>query len=122
MDLLFLNVELNKRYITLEGNIKAKNNAFYDSYLDLIESTIKYILNENDISFDSTKTCGHIIKEELVKLFLLNEIKVDEFTYSKLPDYIKKCNDHKHKKEKNLELEGVINFMQLYYNFLNYYL
>ena len=122
MDLLFLNEELNKRYLTLEGNIKAKNNAFYDSYLDLIESTIKYILNENNIPYDSTKTCGHIVKEENVRSFLINVLKIDEFTYSKIPDYVKKCNDHKHKKEKNLELDGVINFMQLYYNFLNYYL
>ena len=30
---------------------------------------------------------------------------MDEYTYNKLPDYIKKCNDHKHKKEKNRETE-----------------
>ena len=38
------NESLTMRYKTLERNIKAKSNSFYDSYLDLLESTIKYFL------------------------------------------------------------------------------
>ena len=122
MDFSFINDQINKRYITLEANIKSKCSSFYDAYLDLLETTLKYILDENNISYDQTKTCGLIVREHQVKSFLIETINVDEFTYSKLPDYIKKCNDHKHKKEKNLEIEAVINFMQIYYIFLNYYL
>ena len=113
---------LNSRFETLERNIKSKSNSFYDSYLDLLEETIKYFLTENNINFDESRTCGFIIKTDDVKNFLLNKVKLDDYTYNKLPDYIKKCNDHKHKKEKNLQVEGVINFLKVYFNFLNYYL
>ena len=33
----------------LSRNIKSKSNSFYDSYLDLLEATIKYFLDENNI-------------------------------------------------------------------------
>ena len=39
---------LTNRYNTLERNIKSKSNSFYDSYLDLLEATLKYNLDENE--------------------------------------------------------------------------
>ena len=116
------NEALNSRFETLERNIKSKSNSFYDSYLDLLEETIKYFLIENNITFDETRTCGYIIKTIEVKDFFFNKLKLDDYTYNKLPDYIKKCNDHKHKKEKNLQVEGVINFLKIYFDLLNFYL
>ena len=113
---------LNSRFETLERNIKSKSNSFYDSYLDLLEETIKYFLIENNISFDESRTCGFIVKTDEAKAFFFNKLKLDDYTYNKLPDYIKKCNDHKHKKEKNLQVEGVINFLKVYFDLLNYYL
>ncbi|SRR5690554_1295771 len=115
------NKSLIARYETLERNIKSKSNSFYDSYLDMLEETIKYILRREKIEFDDTRTCGFIVRNSLVEDFFKNEIKVDDFTYNKLPDYIKKCNDHKHKKEKNIQIEGIINFLTVYYTFVNYY-
>lgn len=113
---------LNSRFETLERNIKSKSNSFYDSYLDLLEETIKYFLIENSVDFDESRTCGFIVKTEEAKDFFFNKLKLDHYTYNKLPDYIKKCNDHKHKKEKNLQVEGVINFLKVYFDLLNYYL
>lgn len=98
---------LTSRFDTLKGNIKSKSNSFYDSYLDLLEATIKYFLDENDIEYDESRTCGHIVKEENVKSFLTITLKLDDYTYNKLPDYIKKCNDHKHKKEKTLGIDSI---------------
>lgn len=63
------NDSLNTRYLTLERNIKSKSNSFYDSYLDLLEATIKYFLDENNIPYDDTRTCGHIVKTEEAKSF-----------------------------------------------------
>lgn len=103
---------LNSRFETLERNIKSKSNSFYDSYLDLLEETIKYFLIENEVDFDESRTCGFIVKTDVAK----------DFFFNKLTDYIKKCNDHKHKKEKNLQVEGVINFLKVYFDLLNYYL
>ena len=116
------NESLTNRYNTLERNIKSKSNSFYDSYLDLLEATIKYILDENSIPYDDSRTCGFIVREEKIKSFLLNELKLDDYTYEKLPDYIKKCNDHKHKKEKTLGIDSVINYLKVYYDLINYYI
>ena len=116
------NESLTNRYNTLERNIKSKSNSFYDSYLDLLEATIKYILDENSIPYDDSRTCGFIVREEKIKSFLLNELKLDDYTYEKLPDYIKKCNDHKHKKEKWLGIESVINYLKVYFSLVNYYI
>ena len=103
------NDALTMRLSTLERNIKSKSNSFYDSYLDLLEATIKYFLDENSIPYDDSRTCGYIVKEGKAKEFLLDSLKLDDYTYNKLPDYIKKCNDHKHKKEKTLGIDSVIN-------------
>ena len=116
------NESLTNRYNTLERNIKSKSNSFYDSYLDLLEATIKYILDENSISYDDSRTCGYIVREEAIKNFLLKELQLDDYTYEKLPDYIKKCNDHKHKKEKWLGIESVINYLKVYFSLINYYI
>ena len=116
------NESLTTRFNTLERNIKSKSNSFYDSYLDLLEATIKYFLDENGIPYDDSRTCGFIVRDENIKAFLCGVLKFDNFTYNKLPDYIKKCNDHKHKKEKNVGIEGIINYLSLYYKMVNYYL
>ena len=116
------NDSLTNRYNTLERNIKSKSNSFYDSYLDLLEATIKYILDENNIDYDDSRTCGYLVKEDSIKSFLKETLKLDEYTYNKLPDYIKKCNDHKHKKEKWLGIDSVINYLKVYFDLINYYL
>ena len=116
------NDSLTMRFNTLERNIKSKSNSFYDSYLDLLEATIKYFLDENNVVYDQFRTCGYLVKEELIKSFLIVNLKLDDYTYNKLPDYIKKCNDHKHKKEKNLGIDSIINYLKVYYDLINYYI
>ena len=122
MQIKLFNESLTTRFNTLERNIKSKSNSFYDSYLDLLEATIKYFLDENNVSYDDSRTCGFLVKESSIKDFLINTLKLDDYTYNKLPDYIKKCNDHKHKKEKNLGIDSVINYLKVYYDLINYYI
>lgn len=122
MKIKLFNDSLTSRLATLERNIKSKSNSFYDSYLDLLEATIKYILDENNILYDDSRTCGYIVKETTIKNFFLETLKLDDYTYNKLPDYIKKCNDHKHKKEKCLGIESVINYLSIYYKLINYFI
>ena len=116
------NDSLTMRLNTLERNIKSKSNSFYDSYLDLLEATIKYFLDENNIPYDDSRTCGYIVKEGNAKTFLIESLKLDDYTYNKLPDYIKKCNDHKHKKEKTLGIDSVINYLKVYFDLINFYI
>lgn len=121
MKLELINEKIELRYNTLEKNIKSKSNSFYDAYLDLLEETIKYILFENKIEFNASKTCGAILKEEKVKTFLLEKLNLEIYIYEKLFDYIKKCNDHKHKKEKWVGKDSIINFLKIYFLFVNTY-
>lgn|GEM_PF-762975 len=116
------NDALTMRFNTLIGNIKAKSNSFYDAYLDLLEATIKYFLEEHGVVYDNTRTCGFLVKDEGVKTFLTDALKLDDYTYNKLPDYIKKCNDHKHKKEKTLGIDSIINYLKVYFDLVNYYI
>lgn len=121
MEIILFNEEINRRYQTLVKNIKTVSNSYYDSFLDLLETTIKFIFDDNNIEYNKASTCGAIIKEEQCKSFLLQELKIDSYTYDKLPDYIKKCNDHKHKKEKTLSIDSVINYLRVYFDLVNYY-
>lgn len=120
--MFILNELVTLRYNTLINNIKNESNSYYDAYLDLLESTIKTIMDENNIPYDPTKTCGQYVRSDKLKDFLINEVKLNEEYYNKLPDYIKKCNDHKHKKEKKLSVESVINYVRIYFELLNGYL
>jgi len=122
MQIKLFNDSLTTRFSTLERNIKSKSNSFYDSFLDLLEATIKYFLDENNIAYDDSRTCGYLVKEPAIKEFLLGTLKLDDYTYNKLPDYIKKCNDHKHKKEKCLGVESIINYLKVYFSLINYYI
>ncbi|MCR4898780.1 MAG: hypothetical protein K5892_06090, partial [Acholeplasmatales bacterium] len=54
--------------------------------------------------------------------FLTDTLKIDKYTLDKIPDYIKKCNDHKHKKEKWLSIESVVNYLKVYFDLVNYYI
>ena len=69
------NDSLTSRLNTVERNIKSKSNSFYDSYLDLLEATIKYILDENSIAYDDSRTCGFIVREDSIRAFFLNTLK-----------------------------------------------
>ena len=122
MQIKLFNESLTMRFNTLERNIKSKTNSFYDSYLDLLEATIKYMMDENNVPYDPTRTCGHIVRTDEAKDFFKAKLLLDDYTFNKLPDYIKKCNDHKHKKEKTLQVEGVINFLKVYFDLINYYI
>ena len=97
MENFIINETINSRFLTMETNIKSKSNSYYDSYLDLLEGTIKYILDDLNIQYDKSKTCGYIIRGDKIEIFFKNQLKLDDHTYEKLIDYIKKCNDHKHK-------------------------
>lgn len=109
------------RYKTLEKNIKNRSNSYYDSYLDLFECTLKVLLVKNNIEFDNSKTFGMLLKCNNV-IDYLKSIGVEEQLYNKILDYTKKANDHKHKQEKNVTSEAVVNQMRTYYIFVSRYL
>ena len=95
-DLTYFDNSIVGRYRTVERNIKSKSNSFYDSYLDLLENTIKRILILEEVAYDEKFTCGTLLRDESIINFFKNDIGVDDYTYTKCKDYIAKVNRHKH--------------------------
>lgn len=107
------------RYVTVEKNIKAASNSFYDSYLDMVEELLKFLAISDNIELTARMTCGDILHNLEIKAFLSDDLLVDEYTYCKLCDYTLKINAHKHKMEKNIQIETVINYLRIFINVVN---
>ena len=110
------------RYRTVERNIKAKSNSFYDSFLDLLENTIKRILILEEVEYDEKFTCGTLLREERITNFFKNDVGVDDYTYTKCKDYIAKVNRHKHFNEHMINIDTVVTYMKVYHNLVSDYL
>ena len=112
---------INSRYLTAMKNVRAASNSFYDSFLDLLEETIKAIADHFGYDYDEGLTCGQLIKKPEMKEILLNKIGVDEHTYGKFSDYSQKINRHKHRYEKTISIETVINYMKVFNTLISKY-
>ena len=107
---------LYERYLTLERNIKARSNSFYDSYLDLQEHFVKLVLAEQAFEIKVQETCGAILRKAEVKAYFMEILQIDEYTYNKMQDYTLKVNAHKHKGEKTVQIETIVNYLRVFYN------
>lgn len=103
------------RYLTVERNIKAASNSFYDSFLDLQENFLKIIIGKEKIEFGPHVSCGELLRRPDVQKLFTTYYGVDLNTYDKMGDYAKKANEHKHRKEKHIEVETVIKYMHIFY-------
>ena len=107
---------LYERYLTLERNIKARSNSFYDSYLDLQEHFVKLVLAEQSFEIKVQETCGAILRKAEARAYFMEILQIDEYTYNKMQDYTLKVNAHKHKGEKTVQIETVVNYLRVFYN------
>lgn len=109
------------RYKTLENTIKCRSNSFYDSYLDLLEQTIKTILVNEEVGYDG-RTCGEILKEPDVANFFLHKVNMNKDLYEKCKNHIQKVNQHKHQNEKYINPDTVVSYMNLYHDIVSSYI
>ena len=107
---------LYERYLTLERNIKARSNSFYDSYLDLQEHFVKLVLADQAFEIKVQETCGAILRKADVRAYFMETLQIDEYTYNKMQDYTLKVNAHKHKGEKTVQIETIVNYLRVFYN------
>ena len=107
---------LYERYLTLERNIKARSNSFYDAYLDLQEHFVKLVLAEQAFEIKVQETCGAILRKADVRVYFMETLQIDEYTYNKMQDYTLKVNAHKHKGEKTVQIETIVNYLRVFYN------
>ena len=116
-----ISLNLYERYLTVERNIKARSNSFYDSYLDLQEQFIKLVLAEQAFEIKVQETCGAILRKDDVRAYFLEGLGIDEYTYNKMQDYTLKVNAHKHKGEKTVQIETIVNYLRVFYNAVSTY-
>ena len=112
---------LYERYLTLERNIKARSNSFYDAYLDLQENFVKLVLADQAFEIKVQETCGAILRKAEVKAYFMETLRLDEYTYNKMQDYTLKINAHKHKGEKTVQIETIVNYLRVFYNAVSAY-
>ena len=108
--------KLHQRYLTIERNIKAGSNSFYDAYLDLQEQFVKGVAVFCGLDIKARETCGELLRRDDVKNFFKEVLCVDDFTYTKMQDYTLKVNAHKHKGEKNIQIDTIVSYMRIIYN------
>ena len=113
--------KLYERYLTLERNIKAGSNSFYDAFLDFQEQFVKFVMADAGIDVSSRETCGAILKRSDVYAIFVDRFSIDDYTYHKMQDYTLKVNSHKHKGEKKIQVETVVSYMRVIYNFVAAY-
>lgn len=110
-----INFRLYERYLTVERNIKSASNSFYDSYLDMQEQFIKDVLVSENIECKVNETCGAILKREDVKELFTKIICLNEYTFNKMQDYTLKVNAHKHKGEKKIAVDTIVNYLTVFH-------
>ena len=108
--------KLYQRYLTVERNVKAGSNSFYDSYLDLQEQFVKMVALDCGIEFRVRDSVGDLLRKIDLKEYFLQTLRVEEYTYNKMQDYTLKVNEHKHKGEKNVQLETIGNYMRIIFD------
>ena len=111
-----LDYRLFERYRTLERNIKSASNSFYDSYLDLQEQFLRIVLENEGVETNSGNSSGSLLKNPACQNLLLSVIGIDQRTYDKMGDYTLKVNAHKHKKEKRITLDTILNYLGVIYD------
>lgn len=108
--------KLYQRYLTVERNVKAGSNSFYDSYLDLQEQFVKLVALDCGVEFGVRDSVGQLLRNTMLKTYFLETLGVEEYTYNKLQDYTLKVNEHKHKGEKNVQVDTIGNYMQIIFD------
>ena len=111
-----IDIKLYERYLTVEKNIKSASNSFYDAYLDLQEEFVKMVASVFDCQIVGRETCGDLLKKEDVKQAFLSILNVDNHVFDKMQDYTLKVNAHKHKREKNIQIDTIVNYMRIVFD------
>jgi hypothetical protein len=117
-----LSNKLYNRYLTLERNIKSGSNSFYDSFLDLAEELVKFILSNEEIEYNSRNSLGQLLDSEETKNFFSSKVQLEHEIYKKLRNYVQKTNKHKHHNEKDITIDAVINYLKTIFIVANKYM
>ena len=110
-----ISATLSNRYLTLERNICAASNSFYDAYLDFLEEFVKTVAHSARVESGMYESCGSLLGRDEVRYYLTADCAMDDLLYRKLQDYVLKVNRHKHRREKQVACETVLSYMEVLY-------
>lgn len=114
-----IDLKIANRYKTIETNIKAKSNSFYESLLALLEGLARHIVVSQKIVIDSEfDTLIGILKVNSFKKYCLS-INYSKSDYEELFKIAKLVNGHKHDEEALIELDIVIYYLEITFRFAN---
>ena len=109
-----LNETIYNRYLTVVKNIEYSSNSYFDSWLDLYEQLLKYILISEDIKFDGRSTCGQLLRLKETEQFLIEKLSFDSEDLYRTKSYITFVNDHKHNSEKKITIDDVFDSLSIF--------
>ena len=111
-----MSTSLYKRYQTVEGNIRAASNSFFESVLALMEAYLKFLLDRENIFYDENyDTFLALLKNDNVKKFL--DKFVSEKVVNSSIEVAKVINGHKHNNELIINSQIVVDYMNIFYMF-----
>ncbi len=114
-----IDLKLAKRYKTIETNIRAKSNSFYESLLALLEGLARHIVVSQKIVIDSEfDTLIGILKVNSFKKYCLT-INYSKSDYEELFKIAKLVNGHKHDEEALIDLDIVLDYLEITFRFAN---
>lgn len=126
MEFCFGEFRVDSRFDTLRKTIAFGSNTFYDAYLDLVETTLKLVIEKEDIEIGDFKlkglTAGRILEMTCFKTFCKNSLNIDEKELKDLGKKVEICNKHKHNNERDTNVDIIIDFLKLFFMFINKYL
>ena len=112
--------KLYQRYMTVEINIAASSNSYYDSLMDLTEAFIMKVVDSKKLFVNNgSKKMVASLKEENVKKYFLNTINIESEIYEKIIKLGICINEHKHESERSFNYEDAINNLNLIHTFMS---
>lgn len=107
---------LYDRYLTLERNVKAASNSFYDAYLDMQEQYVRVIALAFELEVGARETCGELLRRADVATIFKDTLGLDTYAFGKMQDYTLKVNAHKHKGEKHIQIDTIVSYMRVIFD------
>ena len=103
-------------YETVEKNIMFSSNSYFDSWLDMVEELIKVIMTNEDISFDGRSSCGQLLRIKELNSFLIDKMGITDKDIEQLKAYVAYINEHKHRDQKDVNIDGIYHSLDMFNN------
>jgi len=113
--LVSISPKIKQRYKEVEKMVMYSSPSFYDALGNLLESYMKNIANNYNISPEFGSSHGKI--SNALQPFLINQVNMRETTYYEMKKLSGNVNYHKHENLKFLSLDMCISSLRVFFDF-----